>query len=298
MIADTQARMRPERDQTTRRHISSARSFSRAAVYFEEDERGNSLARWTRRRSLEALDAAFHQGDSVLELGCGTGMEATHLARRGVSVVATDAAPGMIDVLRSKLAQGGSAEDVSGSITPILLRAGRIGELIVQYGPGSFDGCYSSMGPLNCEPDLRPVAEALAVLVWPGGRLVFSILNRYCLWETAWYMRARQPGLAFRRWRGRAIATSRPEWPDEVFTCYYWPRAEIEDAFRPHFRVVSRKGLPWLLPPLYLHGLVRRAPRLFSLLARLDRACAGVWPAYTIGDHLLIEMVREPGAER
>jgi SAM-dependent methyltransferase len=276
-----------------RKNVGSARSFGRAAEFYDDDERANVLARWTRRQGLRALDSAFGLGDRVLEIGCGTGREAVHLARRGVRVVATDAAPGMIDVLSARLAPGGAAEDLAGMITTLLLPAGKLGTLLEQYGPGAFDGCYSSMGPLNCEPDLQPVASALALLVRPGGRLVLSILNRYCLWETAWYLRARQLNIAFRRWSGRAEATSRPDWQEEVFTCYYWHRRDIERAFRPHFRVVSRRGLPWLLPPLYLDDLIKKAPGFFRVLARLDRRLAAVWPAYDIGDHLLLELIRE-----
>jgi SAM-dependent methyltransferase len=274
------------------REVTSADAFSRAAPLFEGDEELNSLARWTRRRSLATLDAAFGPGDRVIEIGCGTGIEATHLARRGVSVVATDIAPGMIAAISAKVAPGGIAHDLPGKIEPVLLPAHRLGDLVERYGPASFDGAYSSMGPLNCEPSLEPVATALAQLVRPGGRLVFSILNRYCLWETAWYLRALQPRLAFRRWGGRAEATSRPAWQDEKFTCYYWNRGAIERAFRPHFHVIRREGLPWFLPPLYLDGLIRRAPRLFSRVARLDRRFAAVWPAYDIGDHLLIQFER------
>ncbi|MEO8286065.1 MAG: methyltransferase domain-containing protein [Chloroflexota bacterium] len=274
--------------------VTSAQAFSRAAPLFESDEEVNPLALWTRRRSLAKLDAAFKAGDRVLEIGCGTGIEATHLARRGVNVVATDAAPGMIATISAKVAPGGSAYGLPGKIEPLLVPAHHLGELLETYGPGSFDGAYSSMGPLNCEPSLEPVANALAQLVKPGGRLVFGILNRYCLWETAWYLRARQPKLAFRRWGGRAEATSRPAWQEEKFTCYYWNRGEIERVFKPQFRVTRREGLPWFLPPLYLDGLIRRAPRFFSRAAKIDRRFAAVWPAYDIGDHLWIQFERQP----
>ena len=96
------------------REVSSAQAFSRAAPLFEGDEEVNPLARWTRRRSVATLDAAFGPGDLVIEIGCGTGIEATHLARRGVSVVATDAAPGMIAAISAKTAPGGVAHDLPG----------------------------------------------------------------------------------------------------------------------------------------------------------------------------------------
>ena len=271
---------------------SAQRAFSRAAALFDADEAINPLARWARRRSLTTLDAAFGPGDRVIELGCGTGIEACHLASRGVEVVATDISPGMIAALSAKLAPGGPAAALTGRITPLRLAAREAGTLTARYGRAAFAGAYSSMGALNCEPDLAPVAAGLAELVRPGGRLVFSILNRYCLWETAWYLRARQPGKALRRWSGRAEGTARGAWQEERFTCYYWTPAAVGRVFRPQFRAVRRQGLPWLLPPLYLDGLVRRAPRFFARLARLDRRLAATWPAYTFGDHLLIELVR------
>lgn len=271
----------------------SGRAFSRAAPFFDADEAANPLAQWARVRSLALLDAAFGPGDRVIELGCGTGIEATHLAARGVQVVATDAAPGMIAELQRKLAPGGQAAALAARITPILLPAGQIGTLREQYGPAAFAGAYSSFGPLNCEPRLRPVAAGLADLVRPGGRLLLMLLNRYCLWETAWYLRARQPGRAFRRWHGRTQATVRPDWQDDRITCYYWTSGSIERAFRPAFRVAARRGLPWLMPPLYLDGLLRRAPGLFRVVGRLDAQLARVWPAPWIGDHIAYEFVRE-----
>jgi SAM-dependent methyltransferase len=282
----------PATDTASARHVTSSDAFGRAAPLYDQDEAVNPVVRWARRRSLTVLDAAFHPGDRVLEIGCGTGIEAVHLARRGVKVVATDPSEGMIQTLKAKLQPGGPAESVADNIEPVILSARDLGRLVERYGPSYFDGAYSSFGPLNCEPDLEPVALALARLIKPGGKVVASLLNRYSLWETAWYLRARQPQLAFRRWGGKAEATSRGPWQDEKFTCYYWTRGHIEAAFRPYFRVVRRRALPWLVPPFYLGGLVPRAPRLFRLMARIDWRFAGVWPAYDIGDHLLLELVR------
>ena len=236
-------------------HDAAARAFSMSAPLYDVEQAANPVARWSRARSLGRLRRAFGPGDTVLELGCGTGEEALFLAARGVRVVATDAAPGMISQLQAKLMK---RPELAGLVTPMVVPAGRVGTLIEVCGRGAFDGAYSSFGPLNCEPSLAPVAEALAELVRPGSRLVLSLINRYCLWETLWYLAATRPRLAFRRWGGSSDATVRAAWQHERITIYYWTPGELERAFRPHFRVVRRMGLPWLLPPQYLDHLVKR----------------------------------------
>ena len=209
-------------------------------------------------------------GTRVLELGCGTGAEAIHLAGRGVHVVATDAAPAMIAALAAKLAPGGPAAPLAGGITPLVLPAGRAGDLVDRYGRGAFDGAYSSFGPLNCEPNIAPVAAALAALVRPGGRVVLSLLiNRYCLWETAWYLRAGQSGPAFRRWPGRAAATVRGAWQEERITIFYWTPGAVERVFH-HFA----PGAAWACP-----GCCRR--NTSTAWSAALPACSAAWPAGT-----------------
>jgi SAM-dependent methyltransferase len=266
--------------------------FSRASPFYDADLHANPIARWARRRSLQVLARSYTAGDRVLEIGCGSGEEAICLAQRGVAVVATDAALGMIEVLRAKMAAASESSGWPKLITPLVLPAGRLAELAADGLAGGFDGAYSSFGPLNCEPSLEPVVDALAQMVRPGGPVVISMINRYCAWETAWYMLAGSPQIAFRRWSGQASATVRAEWAEGRIRVYYWTPGEVEDVFYPHFRIVRRMGLPWLLPPFYLHHLVRRVPRLMNVLARVDRRYAATWPTYHFGDHFLLEMMR------
>jgi len=86
-------------------------------------------------------------------------------------------------------------------------------------------GAYSSFGALNCEPDLGRVAGALAALMPPDAPLVLSVMNRWCLWELAWYLAHGQPRRAMRR-LDRGALEDVPE--GEVLTTflvrYYLPR--------------------------------------------------------------------------
>jgi SAM-dependent methyltransferase len=280
---------------TSEQHAATARAFSLAAPLYDAEHAANPVARWTRTRSLAALEAAFRPRDRLLEIGCGTGAEAIFLASRGRSIVATDAAPAMVAQLEAKLKAGGPAEHMASRITPMVLPAAELGRLVPDFGRAHFDGAYSSFGPLNCEPDLGPVVDALAQLVKPGGKVVVSLINRFCLWETAWYLAARQPDKAFRRWAGQSEATVRSAWQDERITIYYWTPGQVERAFSPYFEPMRRMALPWLVPPQYLDHLVRRFPGVFRRMARVDRRLACYRPFYTIGDHFLIEFTRTRG---
>ncbi len=245
------------------------------------------MMRWLRRESLRHLVKCFKEGDTVLEIGCGTGEEAIALARRGVRVIATDASPGMIKVVNDKL-RGDVV--LSERIRTQVLPAQQLATLLDVYGAASLDGAYSSLGALNCAPDLAGMAHTLATLVRPGGKLTISILNKYCLWETAWYVAALKPSLAFRRWSGHAQGTALPGGPS--IDVFYWPVNQVEHTFKPHFRVDSRRALPWALLPTYASSFLKRRPRIFAALNRVERRTACTWPFYKLGDHVLIEMTR------
>src|SRR5271157_4377314 len=51
----------------------------------------------------QEMDGLFRPGQRVLEINCGTGVDALHLSARGIQVVACDASPEMIAVARPRL---------------------------------------------------------------------------------------------------------------------------------------------------------------------------------------------------
>ena len=79
-------------------------AFDLLAPSYDEDFTRSPIARWLRDQTHARLDALFHAGDTVLELGCGTGEDALYLARRGVRVLATDASEEMLAAARAKAA--------------------------------------------------------------------------------------------------------------------------------------------------------------------------------------------------
>lgn len=122
-----------------------------------------------RRQLWRHHDAAFGAGDRVLDAGCGTGIDALHLAARGVHVHAVDVSPKMIAELRAKLARAGG--DVAARVD---VHVGDVA-VVAQGLPGGLHGIVSSFAALNTV-DLPAFARAAAALLRPGGRLICHLL--------------------------------------------------------------------------------------------------------------------------
>ena len=115
-----------------------ARGYDLLSAGYDEQ-----LARdgWMRRLLWRRFDSLFRAGDRVLDVGCGTGIDTVHLAERGVSVTGIDVSPGMVAVLRAKLAErriSPAPEVLVGDINT------RLATL-----PGPFDGLISSFAALT-----------------------------------------------------------------------------------------------------------------------------------------------------
>ena len=212
--------------------MSTAALFERLAPRYDELWTNTPVGRAQRNAVWRVVDELFHPGDRVLDIGCGTGADAAHLAARGVLVHAVDASPAMVARAR---ARGIAAE---------VLRAENL-----LRGSGEFDGMLSNFGVFNCVEDLAPSAFALASLIRPGGHAAVCTMGRFCAWETL------SPKRAFRRWSGRA---------GEI---HYPTVRQLRHAFAPHFELLRWTGIGMLVPPSYVKlpvGIVR-------VLERMDR---------------------------
>ncbi len=107
----------------------------------------------------------------VIDLGCGTGRHALHLARQGYAVTALDLSEHMLEIARSKLAaEGLEANVLRGDICDLS-----------RFAPGEFDAAvcmFSTLGLVR-GGDLRrrALAEARRVLR-PGGLYCCHVHNR------------------------------------------------------------------------------------------------------------------------
>lgn len=255
-------------------------AFDSVAADYDGNRGNNALIQDMRTEVWRWLDATFAPGSRLIDLGCGTGLDAVRMARLGHWVTASDWSAGMVRRTRERALH----EQLTDRVQAVHIGAH---ELCRLDGTGSFDGAYSNLGALNCVPDLASVSDECARLLKPGGALVFSVIGRICPWEIAHY-------LLRRRWARVKVRYARGLVPvsmnaHTVWTRYYGPR-EFYREFRRHFRLTRYRGLCVLAPPPYMTWVRERHARWYERLRRMDRRAAG-WPLLrSVGDHFLIVM--------
>ncbi|HET7841684.1 MAG TPA: methyltransferase domain-containing protein, partial [Terriglobia bacterium] len=83
-------------------------AFDALAESYDDAFTNTLIGRAQRACVWGEIDRHFKPAQTILEINCGTGVDALHLAERGVRVVACDASPGMIAAARRRLAETGS----------------------------------------------------------------------------------------------------------------------------------------------------------------------------------------------
>lgn len=111
---------------------------------------------------------------TVVDIGCGTGVFAVDLARRGHAAIGVDPAGPMLDIARSR-ATGlsiewihGHADDVAAGIADLAVMMGHVAQYFVD------DAAWTNV--------LRQAHRILR----PGGRLTFETRNPAILWDERW----------------------------------------------------------------------------------------------------------------
>ncbi|HEV8579338.1 MAG TPA: methyltransferase domain-containing protein [Thermoanaerobaculia bacterium] len=222
------------------------------------------------------LDARFSPGDRILELGCGTGEDAVHLASRGVKLLATDASVTMVETARKKVAVARVETNVEVRLLSI--------EDLETVGE-TFDGAFSSFGGLNCVADLAEVARTLSSRLRPGAPVLLCVMGPLVPWEWLGFLLRGRPSQAFRRLR-RGGASWRG------ITVRYPSIRTLRSAFAPEFRLKRVSAIGALLPPTEFETWARRHPRLLASLARWERRFETLPPLSWLADHYLAELER------
>jgi ubiquinone/menaquinone biosynthesis C-methylase UbiE len=213
----------------------------------------------------EIADSYLSPGMHVLDLGCGTGDDALHYARRGLKVSAIDVSPGMVAELKRKAGDTIRAEVAD-------MRA------YVAAASARFDAVVSNFGALNCISELDWLRRVSLV---PGGYLILTTMGRLYPLEFIVFLLKGRPRLALRRFgrsRGATVENVR-------FDVYYHRLSTMRRALAPEFKLIQVRGVRSLLPAPGLEHLERFAA--VRALAPLDRWLCSHRLTATCADHFV-----------
>lgn len=273
----------PESANNLQKQLHETRdAFDSVAADYDGARGNNALIQDMRSEMWRMLDATFAPGSRLMDLGCGTGLDAVRMARIGHHVTATDWSQRMVDRTRRRAEQ----EQLADSVQALALGGHELSRI---QGHAKFDGAYSNLGALNCVPNLGEMAEQCARLLKPRAALVFSVIGRICPWEIGYYTLRRN----WRRLRVRFAPAMVPVGMNKrvVWTHYYTPR-EFYGAFERQFILERWRGLCVFAPPPYMTQMRVKHVRLYERLWGLDRRAAG-WPVLrNMGDHFVMVMTK------
>ena len=260
---------------------SPARAFSKQSSTFDQIEEENLILQYMRKRIHQHCLRFFPPNAKVLELNCGTGIDAVFFAQHGMTVLATDVASGMIEKINSKIAPLNLESRISTqqcSYTEL-----------PQFPQGPFDVAFSDFGGLNCISDLTPVVEGVKRNLKSGGIVTLVVMPHICPWEILLALKGNFK-VAFRRFK-KAGAESHLE--GEYFKTFYFSQSYIREVFGEEFSLVKLEGLCSFVPPPYFEIFPKRLKRTFKILTRLENAVRFTYPFNRAADHFIITLRRK-----
>ena len=249
-------------------------AFDRHSVDYDRQFGDTRLGRELRARTWTVLDGCFSPGSRVIDLGCGTGDDAIHLACRGVHVSGIDLSAEMTNRVVEKAKTVGVSDLVQC----------RVGDYsTVSFPPRSFDGLYSNFGALNCVAHIDWLGAFAARVLRPGSRLVIVLLGSLYPLETVVHLVKGRPSVAFRRFRraGTAIVGG------TEFDVHYHRFRHLRRSLGDRFVLEQREALNLLVPVPGFDHLDRRFRGVFDAIKPLDRFLCRLAPFSAAGDHSL-----------
>lgn len=257
-------------------------AFDLMAEHYDDRYTENPSMALMRRRVQQVTTRYLQAGDTILELGSGTGEDAIFLAERGCRVLATDCSRNMLNLIQQKSA----SKQLNHLIRCQQLDIHNVASL--NEATESFDGVFSNFGGLNTVQDLTALNTPLKSLLKPGGWFIACVMGRHCIWD--WLVELVQlkfKNLTDRRNREGVVVSVGAY----HVTCFFPSPAEFIDAF-PGFEPLFGQALGLLFPPPRITGKFTRLQPLWTFLDILEQPISKLKLLQGCGDHFLLVLRR------
>jgi len=255
--------------------MSAQQAFDDYAKTYDRDFSDTQIGRAQRELIWQRVAKQLNTHQVVLELNCGTGIDAFLLAEHCKSVLATDISEGMITVCQQK-----QEIKKAHNLTFQSLAISDIDEL----APQQYDVVFSNFAGLNClaPEELKDFAQKASRRLTANGRLAIVLLGKKC-WMERLYFILKRDVRKNRRLKGEGTDV---KLLSQTVRTYYYTRREVLANFSDYVEIASRPiGL--IVPPAFMESIVKNRPRLLKWLMRAEQMIACRFSS-DYGDHFLL----------
>lgn len=221
--------------------------FDHIAQSYDTEFSDTQIGKAQRQLVWNVLDKYYpsFQNKAVLELNCGTGVDALKMAANGANILATDISPEMVKVTTEKTKN-------FNNVNAQILDINNLNSL-----DKKFDLVFSNFGGLNClsEDEFDRFNENVSQIIKPQGRLIMVIMPKNTIWETFYFLAKGSLKKAFRRSKKGGVDANVSG--KNVKTYYYNP-----SFFKTtnHFSIESITPIGLSVPPSYLENRYKDKP--------------------------------------
>lgn len=218
-----------------------------------------------RKRVWKYLSAQLKQKDniSILEINCGTGIDAYWLSGQGYQVTATDISSNMIACAENK-------KQLNSKQNPAFIVCG-FDDLANQFKGKTFDLIFSNFAGLNCvdEKGLEKLNHDFSSLLVPGGQLMMVLLGKNCWIEQVYFHLKGRANKAKRRQTVDMVQLNQAD----LLPTYCYSVQETKQLFNA-FNLITHKPVGITIPPSYLESIIKKLPFLTPIV-QLAEYCLG-----------------------
>jgi ubiquinone/menaquinone biosynthesis C-methylase UbiE len=242
----------------------SGKYYDEVGDYYDADA-NDFDARYWNNPILQQMRQAFREevcrfnGQTILEIGCGTGLDLVHFA-----TIFPEKQIFGIDI-SAEMVRLSDERRVKSGCTNIEVRQGSAEHIEALFAGQQFDLIYVFFGALNTVENLPEAAQTLRKLLRPEGTMVLTFVNK-------WYL----PGIALELLRlrfSRAFARIKPVWggysPVKFLPSRCYSPRQVKHAFEG-LTLLTQKGFSIVHPAWYYTGINRRLGKLRKYLWKTD----------------------------
>ncbi|CAM1373100.1 class I SAM-dependent methyltransferase [Tenacibaculum xiamenense] len=257
--------------------------FDFAAKTYDDTFTNSKVGIEQRKKVYKNLGCIFSSEKrlNILELNCGTGVDAMTFAKNNHSILATDISQEMLKIARER---NNDFENVDFEVLDFK-------DIKDKVFTEPFDVVFSNFGGLNCLPlnELKNLIDSISNLLAPKGKLIMVLMSKKCLWERIYFFSKGKFREAKRRNTNNSLLVDVNG--AKVPTWYFNPR-EIENISEEKFRITNCTPIGIIIPPSYLEDSFLTTPFIWKKLKKLERGFSNsFWAKYA--DHYLIELTKK-----